>query len=183
MTDKSDPVTGTAARDSQRLTNFAAAFLAVAGALTAIFSFTLTETGNRALRFKSQALDRKTQAVRYWSKHEAARTKRYIAELAILLLPAEKSSGYRARMARLDSDQKAALARAEAEEKLADTMDDRSERLLEPRQFQIVALILLQISVMVGSISILAKSRSMLGLAMVAGVGGTILAVVGALSL
>lgn len=167
----------------KRLTGFAAAFVAVAGALTAIFSFTLTETGNRALRFKSQALDRKTQAVRYWSEHEAARTKRYIAELAVLLLPAGKSNGYRARLGRLAEEQESAYARAQEEEKRADRLDERSERLLEPRQFQIIALILLQISVMVGSIAILSKSRGLLGLGLMSGIGGTALALVGALSM
>lgn len=180
MTEKAETE---AERRFRRLTNFAAAFVAVAGALTAIFSFTLTETGNRALRFKSEALDRKTQAVRHWSEHEAARTKRYIAELAILLLPADKTSGFRGRIGRLEKEQAAALARAQDQEKRADMLDDRSERLLEPRQFQIIALILLQISVMLGSIAILAKSRGLLGFGVLAGTGGTVLAIIGAVSL
>ena len=49
--------------------------------------------------------------------------------------------------------------------------------------FQIIALILLQISVMLGSIAILAKSRGLLGLGVFAGAGGTVLAIIGAVSL
>lgn len=165
------------------LINGAAAFVAVAGALTAIFSFTLTETGNKALRLKSQALDRKTLAVRAWNEHQAVRTKQNIAQLAVQLLPPEKAAPYRARLSRYPEEISRSAAAAQRMEEEADRFDDQSETLLEPRQLQILALILLQVSVTLGSITILAKSRTMFALAGLTGAGGTAIAVAGVLLL
>lgn len=161
----------------------AAGFVAVVSAITAVLGFTLTELGNRSLRYKSQALDHKTIAVRQWNEHQAVRTKRNIAELAIQLLPPDKGAPYRARLKRYGEEEKAALARAQRQEQRADDFDTRSEKLLEPRQLQVIALILLQISVALGSISILAKSPHMLWLGMGSATAGVVLAVIGGLAL
>jgi hypothetical protein len=161
------------------LTNVTAAFVAVASSATAIASFSLVETGNRAIRMKSIAIDRKTTAVQHWTDSHSIETQISIARLEQRMAGQAVAAG--GKIKKLQTRQKKSVANARRLEVEADVFDDRSEALLRPRLWQILGLILLQVSVALGSITILIKSRAMLGLAGFAGLGGVLAAISGAL--
>jgi uncharacterized protein DUF4337 len=161
-----------------RMLRLTALTTALFAALAAIASLNAGATVNDAILLKTEATQLQAQASDEWAYYQAKGIKGAVA--------AGSEAAYRATgkapPAALDStvqkyanDQKAITDSAHALEKERDTKIEEADRLMVQHKGFAFAVTLLQVSIALGAVAALTRSRAVLGGSLVIGVLGTVL--------
>lgn len=150
-----------------------AIFTAILSTMGAVVSFQLASTQNAAMLSKNEAVLKKTEASDQWNYYQAKSTKGNLAELASRLATSpDKIEFYKKEVERYDKEKKEIKAEAEKLEKLAKQANDKSERLLHPHHNFELAMMFIQISISLASITVLTRKKWLFALAGTGAVGG-----------
>lgn len=137
-----------------------AIFTAILATMGAIVSFQLASTQNAAMLSKNEAVLKKTEASDQWNYYQAKSTKGNLAELASrLATSSDKVEFYKKEVERYDKEKKDIKADAEKLEKLAKEANEKSERLLHPHHNFELAMMFIQISISLASVTVLTRRR------------------------
>ncbi|MCW5772101.1 MAG: DUF4337 domain-containing protein [Rhodospirillaceae bacterium] len=160
--------------ETSRLVRWAAVAIAIFSAAAALTGHEASELGTKALIYKSEAAIKKTDAANQWSYYQAVSAKAHIMDLGQRLLPPEQAKKEAEKIAKYEKQKAEIQAKAETLERSFRDSDRAASALLEPRESFLTALILLQMAIALGSITILTRMTPfffvMLGLG-VAGLG------------
>jgi hypothetical protein len=159
-----------------------AVMTAVLATLGAIFSYQSGNTENRALIFKNEAVIHKTDAANQWAYYQSKGQKENLAELGLALSTRDPQAAakFTADAARYKAEKEPIHAKADALEKQVLEADEQSELLVHQHHRWAQATTLIQVSIALSAITMLARSRWLLvGACGVAALG----AVIGVLAL
>lgn len=141
-----------------------AVMTAVLATLGAIFSYQSGNAENQALIFKNEAAIRKTDAANQWAYYQAKGQKENLAELgaALSARDAQTAAHFAAEAARYKSEKEPIRAKAESLEKQVLEADGKSEELVHRHHRWAQATTLIQVSIALAAITLLARSRWLL---------------------
>ncbi len=151
-----------------------AVMTAVLATLGAIFSYQSGNAENQALIFKNEAAIRKTDAADQWAYYQARGEKQNLAELgaALSVRDSQVAAHFAAEAERYKNEKEPIRAKAESLEKQVLEADARSEELVHRHHRWAQATTLIQVSIALAAITLLARSRWLLvGSLGVAGLG------------
>ena len=160
------------------LGRWVAIFTAVVATLGAVIGHEAGETANRAILLKNEAVLKKTEAADQWSYYQAVSTKSHLMELAMELVPAEKTAGYKDKIDKYAKQKDEIAAKANALEKESADANAESARLSVPRERLMSALALIEIAIAVGSVTVLTRQGWLFAVAILGGVAGVITAAI-----
>jgi hypothetical protein len=143
-----DPSAGTIA--------VATAIIATVGAL---FSYMGGATQASAGLFKNDAAIKKTEASNQWNFYQAKSNKQNLAELATVLAPEDKRTGYRDEVERYKKEKADIKVAAEKLEAESTAFDKRSESEMHVHHRWAQATTALQISIALAAMALLTKKR------------------------
>lgn len=146
-----------------------AVITAILATIGALFAYMGGATQANAGLYKNNAAIKKTEASNQWNYYQAKSSKQNLAELAIVLAPADKQSGYKEEVERYKKEKAEIKAGAEALEAEAKAWDERSEAQLHLHHRWAQATTALQISIALAAIALLTRRKwlewGMLGVA------------------
>lgn len=161
------------ARHGPGLAQQVAIFTALLSTIGAIVSFQLASTQNAAMLSKNEAVLKKTEASNQWNYYQAKSTKGNLAELASRLATSpEKIEFYKKEVERYDKEKKEIRAEAEKLEDLSKKANEKSEWLLHPHHNFELALMFIQISISLASVTVLTRKKWLFALAAAGAAGG-----------
>jgi hypothetical protein len=169
--------------ETSLLVRWAAVIIAVISAAAALVSHEATDLGTKALIYKSEAAIRKTDASNQWAYYQAVSAKERIMDLGQRLLPADQAKKDADKLAKYEKQKLEIQSKAEALEGGFRRADGAAATLLEPREQFLTSLILLQMAIALGSITILTRMRAFFVVMSILGAGGVAYGVYGALLL
>ncbi len=145
------------------------AILATVGAL---FSYMGGATQANAGLYKNNAAIKKTEASNQWNFYQAKSSKQNLAEIAIVLAPEDKRTGYKDEVERYKKEKAEIKLAAEKLEAESTDWDKQSEAQLHVHHRWAQATTALQVSIALAAIALLTKKRWLeWGMFGVAGVG------------
>jgi len=159
-----------------------AVMTAVLATLGAIFSYQSGTTENRALIFKNEAAILKTDASNQWAYYQSKGQKQNLAELGAALSTHDPQTAekFAAEANRYKAEKEPIHAKADALEKQVLEADAESELLVHQHHRWAQATTLIQVSIALSAITLLARSRWLLagacGLAALGAVVGVLAA-------
>jgi hypothetical protein len=130
------------------------AILATVGAL---FSYQGGATQAEAQLAKNDAAIRKTEAADQWSYYQSKGNKQNLAELAAILVAPEKQEGYRAQVAKYETDKTKINQDATRLEVESKHFDEKSEALMHEHHRWAQATTFLQIAIALSAIALLTR--------------------------
>lgn len=141
-----------------------AVMTAVLATLGAIFSYQSGNTENRALIFKNEAAIRKTDASNQWAYYQSKGQKENLAELGLALSTRDPQAAekFAADAVRYKAEKEPIHAKADALEKQVLEADAQSELLVHQHHRWAQATTLVQVSIALSAITLLARSRWLL---------------------
>jgi len=157
--------------------NRIAVMTAVLATLGAIFSYQSGNAENLALIYKNDAAIRKTDAANQWAYYQSKGQKENLAELGAALSARDPQTAahFAAEAARYKAEKEPIHAQAEALEKQVLDADAKSEELVHRHHRWAQGTTLIQVSIALAAITLLARSRWLLvGSLGVAGLGAVI---------
>ena len=148
------------------------AILATVGAL---FSYQGGATQAAAQLAKNDAAIRKTEAANHWNYYQAKSNKQNLAELAAVLVPADRQGAYQNEAARYKGEKADIQKAADRHEAESHAFDQQSEALMHQHHRWAQATTFLQIAIALSAIALLTR-RDWLqwGVYAVAGFGGVL---------
>jgi hypothetical protein len=158
---------------------------AVIAAITAVVSLHAGSTINEALMLQSEATQLQARASDQWAYYQAKGIKGAIASSSVV---AYASAGRSAPdslsklVARYAQEQIAVQTEARKLETERDARSAQAAELLEKHHRYAFAVALLQVAIALGAVAALTRQRAALGLAILAGCGGAVLALTAALA-
>ena len=168
-------------REDGRLIRVIAVSTAILAALAAVASLQAGATVNEALVLKTEATQDQAQASDLWAYYQAKGIKGAIAgatvsswQAAGKAPPAEAQ----AQVMRYAREQQAITDSAHAKERERDARSAEADELLHRHHGFAYAVALFQIAIALGAVAALTRSRPVLGLSMLSGVGGLVLFVI-----
>lgn len=159
-----------------------AVMTAVLATVGAIFSYQSGNTENRALIFKNQAAILKTDAADQWAYYESKGQKQNLAELGAALSTHDPqvAEQFTAEATRYKAEKEPIHAKADALEKQVLEADQQSELLVHQHHRWAQATTLIQVSIALSAITLLARSRWLLAGACGLAALGTVIGVLAA---
>lgn len=155
--------------------NFAsrlAAMTAVLSTVGALFSYQGGATQNNALLHKNEATIRKTEASDQWNFYQAKSSKQNLAELALVMGPADTRERYQQDIARYKQEKAEIKAKAEALEQAAKAAEEQSEVDMHSHHRWAQAMTAIQVSIALAAITLLTRKKWLqVGAYGVAGIG------------
>jgi len=141
-----------------------AVMTAVLATLGAIFSYQSGNTENRALIFKNEAAIRKTDASNQWAYYQSKGQKENLAELGLALSTHDPKAAekFAADAARYKAEKEPIHTKADDLEKQVLEADAQSELLVHQHHRWAQATTLIQVSIALSAITLLARSRWLL---------------------
>ena len=134
----------------------ATALLATVGAL---FAYMGGATQANAGLFKNNAAIKKTEASNQWNYYQAKSSKQNLAELALVIAPEDKRTGYRDEVERYKKEKAEIKLAAEKLEAEATDWDRRSDAELHQHHRWAQATTALQISIALAAIALLTRRQ------------------------
>jgi hypothetical protein len=149
-----------------------AVLTAVLATVGALFSYQGGATQADAAIFKNNAAIKKTEAANRWNYYQAKSSRQNLAELAQVLVPADKQDNYRKEAERYKKEKEQVRVEAEQLEAQARAWDEQSEARMHLHHRWAQATTALQISIAMAAISLLTRRKWLQWITVgVAGVG------------
>lgn len=171
-------------RSSGSTLRLVALWTAILAAVTAVVSLHAGATINEALVLKSDATTLQARASDAWAYYQAKGIKGAIATGAAVSYAAAGRTppdSLARQAARYASEQASIQSEARKLETERDAKSAEADRLLAAHHHLAFAVALLQIAIALGAVAALTRQRAALGLSVIAGVGGLVLAIVTAI--
>ena len=130
------------------------AILATVGAL---FSYQGGATQANASLFKNNAAIKKTEAADQWNYYQAKSTKQNLAELAVVVVPADKQDRFKADIERYSQEKASIKKDAEKIEAESKQWDERSDHEMHIHHRWAQATTFLQIAIALSAIALLTR--------------------------
>lgn len=152
-----------------------AIFTAIMATLAAIIGHEASETANRAILLKNEAVLKKAEASTEWNYYQSVSTKLQLVQVAgeigsePTLRQADKAKKYTAQKDEIN-------ARAEGLEKQSADANAKSAALAQPRQRLILASDFVEVAIAVASVTALTRQRWLFAVAILGGVAGVLIA-------
>lgn len=156
---------------------------AVLATVGALFSYMGGATQANAVLDKNSAAIKKTEANDQWNYYQAKGAKQNLAELAVVLVPADKRDEYAQQVQRYKTEKEEIKAKAEALEKESQEWDKRSEEQLHLHHRWAQATTVLQVAIALAAIALLTRKRWLEWLTIGGGVLGVLIGTAAALHL
>ncbi|MCA6217705.1 DUF4337 domain-containing protein [Ideonella sp. B7] len=156
---------------------------AVLATVGALFSYMGGAAQANAVLDKNSAAIKKTEANDQWNYYQAKGSKQNLAELAVVLVPADKRDEYAQQVQRYKAEKEEIKAKAEALEKESLAWDQRSEEQLHLHHRWAQATTVLQVAIALAAIALLTRKRWLEWLTIGGGVLGLLIGVAAALHL
>lgn len=156
---------------------------AVLATVGALFSYMGGATQANAVLDKNNAAIKKTEANDQWNYYQSKGSKQNLAELAVLLVPADKRDDYAQQVQRYKAEKDEIKAKAEALEKESQEWDKRSEEQLHLHHRWAQATTVLQVAIALAAIALLTRKRWLEWLTIGGGVLGVLIGAAAALHL
>jgi hypothetical protein len=132
---------------------------AIVATVGALFSYMGGATQANAGLFKNDAAIRKTEASNQWNYYQAKSSKQNLSELAIVLAPEDKRTGFREEVERYKKEKAEIKLAAEKLEAESTAFDKRSEAEMHVHHRWAQATTALQISIALAAMALLTKKR------------------------
>ena len=158
--------------DGNPLSQWVALFTAILAALGAILGYQGNRLMDEVLLQKNDAVLMKAHATDQWNYYQAVSTKTHLMELAKILSPADKASRFDAEIAKYKAQKSGIKVDADQYEAASMKANTEAARLDKPHEMLSLAMILLQISVALASVTALTKRAWLMGVAAVCALGG-----------
>lgn len=152
-----------------------AVITAVLATVGALFSYMGGATQANAVLYKNNAAIKKTEASNQWAYYQAKGSKQNLAELAVLLVPADKRADYEQQVQRYKAEKDEIKSRAEALEQEAATWDERSDEQLHIHHRWAQATTVLQVAIALAAIALLTRRRWLEWATLGGGVAGVLI--------
>ena len=136
-----------------------AVLTAVLATIGAIFSYQGGATQADAGIYKNNAAIKKTEAANQWNYYQAKGNKQNLAELAQMLVPAEKQDTYKKEAERYKREKDVIKVEADKLEAQSREWDDQSEAKMHVHHRWAQATTALQISIAMAAISLLTRRK------------------------
>jgi hypothetical protein len=148
-----------AQHDPEGMAGQLAVITAILATVGALFSYMGGATQANAGLYKNDAAIKKTEASNQWSYYQAKSGKQNLAELALVLVSADKKPAYDAEIARYKQEKTEIKAEAEKLEAESKEWDHRSDEQMHQHHRWAQATTALQISIAMAAIALLTKRR------------------------
>jgi hypothetical protein len=147
------------AHSGDRLAGRVAVMTAILATVGAVFSYQGGSTQNDAMMYKNEAVFKRTEASDQWAFYQAKSNKQHLAELAAVIVPADKKAAYESEVERYKQEKKEIQTRAEGLEAEAKKFNELSEHSLHPHHRLAQATTLVQIAISLAAITVLTRKR------------------------
>lgn len=158
--------------DANPLSQWVALFTAILAALGAVLGYQGNHLMDEVLLQKNEAVLMKAHATDQWNYYQAVSTKTHLMELAKILSPLDKASGFSDKIAKYKIQKAAIKLDADKYETASTQANAEAARLDRPHQMLSFAMILFQIGVALASVTALTKRAWLLSVAAVCALGG-----------
>lgn len=132
---------------------------AIIATVGALFAYQGGATQANATLFKNNAAIKKTEASNQWNYYQAKSSKQNLAELGVLLLPADKGEALRAEVERYKKEKAEIQLAAQKLEEEAKAWDQRSDAEIHLHHRWAQATTALQIAIAMAAIALLTRRR------------------------
>ena len=157
---------------SDGLSQKVAFFTAIMAALGAVLGYQGSRLMEESLLQKNDAVLMKAHATDQWNYYQAVSTKAHLMELAKTLSPIDKQAGFDASIAKYKTQKTKIKLDAEKFETASAKANQRAAQLNAPHEMLAMAMIMLQISVALASVTALTKRGWLLGVALLCALTG-----------
>ena len=158
--------------DADPLSQWVALFTAILAALGAVLGYQGNHLMDEVLLQKNEAVLMKAHATDQWNYYQAVSTKTHLMELAKILSPVEKTSGFNEEIAKYKTQKAGIKVAADKYEAASTQANLEAARLDRPHEMLSFAMILFQIAVALASVTALTKRAWLLIVAAVCAVSG-----------
>src|SRR5581483_6804640 len=148
---------GAMAGDS--LASRVAVMTAILSTIGAVFSYQGGATQNEAMMYKNEAVLKRTEASDQWAFYQAKSNKQHLAELALLVAPADSRANYTAEAERYGNEKKEIQAKAQKLEEEARHYNELSAHAMHPHHRLAQATTLIQIAISLAAITVLTRKK------------------------
>ncbi len=166
---------------SDPLSQWVALFTALLAALGAVLGYQGNRLMNEVLLQKNEAVLMKAHATDQWNYYQAVSTKMHLMEMVKILSPADKQAGFDASIVKYKAQKTTIKVDAEKYEAASGKANHEASRLNAPHEKLAMAMIMLQISVALASVTALTKRTWLLGVAVLSAAVGIGLWIFGAM--
>jgi len=130
---------------------------AILATVGAVVGYQGGATQNEAMLFKNEAVLKKAEASDQWAYYQAKGNKQNLAEIALVLAPAEKQAFYKQEMDRYKQEKAEIKTKAEKLDEESKKANEASEAAMHPHHRLAQALTLMQVAISLASITVLTR--------------------------
>lgn len=163
------------AHGGNNLASRIAIMTAILSTIGAVFSYEGGATQTHAMLLKDEAMLRKSEATDQWGYFQAKSQKQAIAEMALQLLPAEKSDALKEKIARYEKERGEIKQKAEALDAESEHLDKESQEIMNPHHRLTQGMTLIQIAIAISSMAALTQRRWLVIAAGIAAIIGSVI--------
>ena len=158
------------------LVQWVAIFTAVMATVGAVVGHEATETANKAILLKNDAVLKMAKANDQWAYYQAVSTKIHLMELSKEIAPASATARQKAeeKLAKYNTQKQEIEAKAKELESQVEKDNAKSASFALPRQQLGFSLALLQIAISVASVTVLTERKWLFGVALLSAAGGVV---------
>jgi uncharacterized protein DUF4337 len=156
------------------LEQMVAIFTAILAAFGAVVGYQGAHLMNEVLLKKNEAVLHKAEATDEWNHYQAVSTKSHVMELAQELVPPERAGQFTEKIKKYTEQKDELMAKARQFDHASEEADTEAANLDRPHRRFALAMIFLQISISIASITALTQRRWLFvvaGISATAGIG------------